>query len=145
MKKCLNCGFDNQDANLACVNCGKAFVSPMPIQPQPYQQVPIPHPSPVMSCPQPIPIIQRKAELSFFDVLSILGFVASICGTFWCSIILLPLALIASILGFIKGTRFRGLAVAGIVISTIGAIIQIVAVLYKNDLIPKWVYSGFLG
>ena len=75
------------------------------------------------------------------DVCTVLGFVASIVGYFYTSIILLPLGLVGSIVGF-RGDKTKGLAVAGIVISVIGLLIRLMVVLYENDLLPYWVTSG---
>ena len=87
------------------------------------------------------PPVQKKA-MTAFDVMTILGFVASICGIFWCSIILLPLAAILCALGFARGSMLKGLAIAGFVIATVAGIGQLIYILYKNDIIPSWVFDG---
>ena len=87
------------------------------------------------------PPVQKKA-MTVFDVLTILGFVASICGIFWCAIILLPLAAILCAIGFAHGGSLKGLAVAGFVIATIGGIGQLIYILYQSNIIPSWVFDG---
>lgn len=86
------------------------------------------------------PLLPRKT-FTWMDVCTVLGFVASIVGYFYTSIILLPLGLASSIVGF-RGDKTKGLAVAGIVISVIGLLIRLMVVLYENDLLPYWVTSG---
>ena len=44
-------------------------------------------------------------------------------------------------LGF-KGDRARGLAVAGIVIATLGLLLKLMMVLQRLDFLPYWFTSG---
>ena len=89
--------------------------------------------------------ITPKKAMSAFDIMTILGFVSSIFGIFWCSIVLLPLAAILCAIGFAKGNVLKGLAIAGFVIATVGGISQLIYVLYKHDVIPSWVFDGLFN
>ena len=75
------------------------------------------------------------------DVFTVLGFVSSVVGYFFASVLLLPLGLIASIVGF-RSARNRGLAVAGIVISAIGLMIKVMLILDHAALLPDWFTNG---
>lgn len=75
------------------------------------------------------------------DVFALLGFVLSIFGLFWFSVILLPLAAIFSSIGFI-GDRSKGIAVAGMVISIVCICIRIGVIVYQHTNIPDWITSG---
>lgn len=75
------------------------------------------------------------------DIFTVLGFVSSVVGYFFASVLLLPLGLIASIVGF-RSERNRGLAVAGIVISAIGALIKVMVILSESALLPEWFTNG---
>lgn len=104
---------------------------------QPPQMHPYP---PVM----PPPMYQRpqKKPLTIADLLTILGFVAAIVGMFSSSIILHPIAAISSLFGFIRGTKFKPLSVAGFVISIVGGLVYIILSLYRGNLIPQWITFG---
>lgn len=75
------------------------------------------------------------------DVFTVLGFVSSVVGYFFASVLLLPLGLIASVIGF-RSDRNRGLAVAGIVISAIGVLIKVMVILSHAALLPDWFTNG---
>ena len=146
MKKCLNCGKENRNENQFCSTCGgTSFEAPYstdePSAPsvQPSQPAPPPPPAPMMP-----PLPQRK-PFNFFDVMTILGFVSSIVGMWIVGFVLEPLGVIASLLGFFKGTRYKGLAAAGIVIAVIAFIIRIFMVLYDNNVIGRWAVDGLLN
>ncbi|MBO6232268.1 MAG: zinc ribbon domain-containing protein [Ruminiclostridium sp.] len=144
MKKCLNCGAENKNENLFCSSCGnKEFTEPndLPVQPQPTVQMNEPAAAPP-PMPQPqFPPIPRK-PFGVFDLLTILGFVSSIVGLFCSWVVLEPLAIVSSLIGFIKGTRSKGLAAAGIVIAVIAFIIRLFLSLYDNNVIGKWAVEG---
>ena len=151
MKKCLNCGKENRNENQFCSTCGGTeFEAPYstdepaaPAAPQPPQAPPpqmTPPPPGVM--PPPLPM---KKPFNFFDVMTILGFVSSIVGMWVVGFILEPLGVIASLLGFFKGTRYKGLAAAGIVIAVIAFIIRLIMVLYDNNVIGRWAVDGLLN
>ena len=70
-----------------------------------------------------------------------LGFTAALTGYFRAGILLLPLGLVASLAGF-WGNKHRGLAVAGVVISAVGLLLEIMSILEKNCLLPYWLTDG---
>lgn len=149
MKYCKNCGTENNESNQFCFNCQSTDFSPVKeAQAQGTGFAPPPPPPmPVPYVQQPMPYIQqpmipRKKPLKIFDLLAILGFVAALVGMFSTSIILHPLAAIVSIIGFIGDTRFKGLAIAGFVISIVGGIVYTVLSLYQNNMIPGWITNG---
>ena len=152
MKKCLNCGAENKDENTFCSTCGgSAFsdiivqepgaVPPVPPVPPAPGQAPVPPvPPPPYIRSQPV-----KKPFGIFDVLTILGFVSSLVGLFSIWVVLEPLAVLASVVGFFKGGRFKGLAAAGIVISIIAFIIILFQTLYDGNIIGKWAIEGALN
>lgn len=84
----------------------------------------------------------RPAEpFNAFDVVSLVGFILSMTGIFYMALILLPVALVASIIGFVN-KRLTGLAVAGIIISIVGIVIKIIITLLDYAIIPDWVSGG---
>lgn len=87
-----------------------------------------------------IEVIKEKLW-SVFDTVSIIGFVAAIFGIFIYAVILLPIGLVASVLG-LKSRILKGLSIAGIIISVIAVVIKILVVLYTYDLIPQWITQG---
>lgn len=127
MKICISCGVVNKDENRFCSACGGSSFAPAEETAQPIQQI---HPA------------YRKLPFTGFDLLAVLGFVASLVGLFQISLILEPLAAVTSILGFIKGQRNKALAAAGVIISVIGLIVRLFMTLYKNGVIPKWLITG---
>jgi len=147
MKKCLTCGFDNKNSNAFCSSCGGTdFSEPYstddaaPVQPAPAvsSQPPVMPPPPY----QPPKPAEPKKPFGFFDVLTILGFVSSLVGL-WCIwVVLEPLAVVSSLIGFLKGTRSKGLAAAGIVIAVIAFIIRLFFSLYDNNVIGRWAVEG---
>lgn len=148
MKKCLNCGSENKNENAFCSVCGGAsFAEPtaapeeIPVHVMPPQQ-PVPPP---MAPPPYIRPVPAKKPFGIFDVLTILGFVSSLVGLFSIWVVLEPLAVIASVIGFFKGSRFKGLAAAGIVISIIAFIIILFQTLYNGNIIGKWAIEGALN
>lgn len=129
MKTCTSCGAVNKDENRFCSACGGSSFAPVEETAQPVQ-------------PQQLHPAYRKLPFTGFDLLAVLGFVASLVGLFQISLILEPLAAVTSILGFIKGQRNKGLAAAGVIISVIGLIVRLFMTLYKNGVIPKWLITG---
>ena len=83
----------------------------------------------------------RPRAYTWADVLTVLGFSAAVVGFFWAGILLLPLGLAASIIGF-RGDRCRGLAVAGVVVSAIGLLLKVMLLLEESGLLPHWFTSG---
>lgn len=147
MKKCLNCGKENRNENQFCSTCGgTSFEAPYSTdEPAPAQQSqsqfqtpPPPSPAPVMhQITTPV-----KKPFNLFDVLTILGFVASIVGLVQIWVVLEPLAVISSVLGFFKGSRYKPLAAAGFVIAVIAFLIRLFITLYDNNVIGKWAIEG---
>lgn len=146
MKKCLTCGFDNKNDNAFCSSCGGTDFS------EPYSTDDSAAPAvnvnnqPLMMPPPPPYQAPRHAEpkkpFGFFDVLTILGFVSSLVGL-WCIwVVLEPLAVISALLGFLKGSRSKGLAAAGIVIAVIAFIVRLFFSLYDNNFIGRWAVEG---
>lgn len=129
MKQCMQCGTWAQDQEQFCKNCG-VDISGVPCQPA--------SPPPVHPQWTSYPV---KKAFSWQDVCTILGFAASIIGYFAASILLLPLGLIASVIGF-HGDKTKGLAVAGIVIASIGVLIKLVSILYTIPGLPQWFTNG---
>ena len=128
MKKCIGCGRIINDDHAFCGSCGgKEFIS------VPEQPIPI------------VPPVTYKKEFTKFDLFTVLGFVSSIIGFFQIALILEPIALVSSLIGFLKGNRSKGLAVAGFVISVIALLIKLFDTLNQNGLIPKWLFAGTFG
>ena len=139
MKICIKCGAANKDDNNFCNSCGAPDFRPMPENTTNPNAAPVPP----MNPPVP-PVIRKKPEYTIFDLLTIFGFVASIVGNFVIALILEPLALAAAIAGFAKGKRYRGLAIAAVVIAAIGLLIRFFITLNENGLIPEWLVTGTL-
>lgn len=147
MTQCPNCGLQSPPGTPACPRCG----APLPAGPQPAPYAPAPQAPPpafvprvpaAMPAPPPVPILPRQARaFTWMDVCTVLGFTASVVGYFFTSLVLLPLGLVSSLLGF-RGDRTRGLAVAGIVLSVIGLLIRLMVVLSDNGLLPDWITAG---
>ena len=151
MKYCKNCGAENNDENLFCFNCrcesfNAAQTAPPP-PPPPVQPARISAPYNVPAPPMPpVYMIQEKPKtpLGIFELLTVLGFVCAIVGMFRISMILHPIGVIASVIGFVQGKRYRALALAGTVISIVGGIIYLVISLYQNGVLPEWITFGAL-
>lgn len=101
---------------------------------------PVPLASPPVPPYIPRPQPERK-PFSWGDVATFLGFCSSIVGYFGASVLFFPLGILASVLGF-KGDRARGLAVAGIVIATLGLLLKLMVVLRQAEFLPGWFTSG---
>lgn len=123
------------------VNNGNYAQPVPPVNPNMQVQQPQyrPYPQPPM---QPIYQRPQKKPLTIADLLTILGFVAALVGMFSASVILHPLSAICSLSGFIKGTKFKPLSVAGFVISIVGGLVYIILSLYRSGLIPQWITFG---
>ena len=143
MKYCRNCGAENSDENQFCFNCRCDAFNAIPpaIQPRAPPPPPFMQGAPMPMYPQP-PAPKPKKPLGIFDLFCLLGFVASIVGMFSASIILHPIAAIASIAAFLGNTRFKGLAIAGFVIAIVGGIVFTVISLYRGGYIPEWITDG---
>lgn len=135
MKQCPVCGLTVEDREPFCPRCSAdlTHVPPLPPQAQPLAPAPPPYYAPR---PQP-----ARRPFTWADVATFLGFCASIVGYFGASVLFFPLAILASALGF-KGERARGLAVAGIVIATLGLLLKLMVVLRQAEFLPEWFTSG---
>lgn len=126
MKTCVKCNSLNKDDNNFCNTCGcSEFVAA---------------PEGVQAPVQPAHI--HKKDYTMYDLFTIFGFVSSIIGFFVIALVLEPLSLAASIAGFARGKRWRGLAIAAIVISAIGLLIRLFVTLYDIGAIPQWLITG---
>ena len=150
MKQCPFCGQLNEPQAPLCVRCGQPFPQPQPTPPQPQPPAPpasltppgfVPRPGNPRMAPPPPPVLIAPRPFTWRDILTILGFVSSVVGCFFASVLLLPLGLVSSILGF-RGNKSRGLAVAGIVISAIGALIKVMLILRNAGVLPWWFTDG---
>lgn len=135
MKQCPVCGLTVEDREPFCPRCSAdlTHVPPLPPQAQPLAPAPPPYYAPR---PQP-----ARRPFTWADVATFLGFCASIVGYFGASVLFFPLAILASALGF-KGERARGLAVAGIVIATLGLLLKLMVILRQAEFLPGWFTSG---
>lgn len=135
MKQCPVCGLTVEDREPFCPRCSAdlSHVPPLPPQAQPLAPAPPPYYAPR---PQP-----ARRPFTWADVATFLGFCASIVGYFGASVLFFPLAILASVLGF-KGDRARGLAVAGIVIATLGLLLKLMFILRQAEFLPQWFTSG---
>lgn len=136
MKQCPVCGLTVEDREPFCPRCAAdlSHVPPLPPQAQPVQPLAPPAAPPYI--PQP-----ARKPFTWGDVATFLGFCASIVGYFGASVLFFPLAILASVLGF-KGDRARGLAVAGIVIATLGLLLKLMFILRQAEFLPQWFTSG---
>ncbi len=147
MKQCIYCGAVLPEDAVNCQNCGAALPSGDQPAPQPVASaVPRqPAPPPFYPAPQlrglPVPVPQLRRVFSWADVCTILGFASSVIGYFWASLVLLPLGLVTSLIGF-KGNKTRALAVAGIVVSAIGLLIKLMMILNDASWLPYWITNG---
>lgn len=135
MKQCPVCGLTVEDREPFCPRCSAdlTHVPPLPPQAQPLAPAPPPYYAPR---PQP-----ARRPFTWADVATFLGFCSSIVGYFGASVLFFPLGILASVLGF-KGDRARGLAVAGIVIATLGLLLKLMVVLRQAEFLPGWFTSG---
>lgn len=148
MKTCTKCGAVNKDDNNFCNSCGcptfstentaSAHAAGAPATPPPMATNTAPSPA----APMPPLNMYKKPEFTMYDLFTIFGFVAAIIGNFVIGLILEPLALAASIAGFARGKRYRGLAIAAIVIAAIALLIRFFITLHENGLIPEWLITG---
>ena len=140
MKICPKCNFKCNDPETFCRQCGENISNaPIIVEPQNAPQRP---PMPPMPPFQPYYVPPTpKTPFKWCDVSTLVGFVASLVGLFWASILLLPLGIICSIFGF-RGNKTRTLAVSGIVISVIGMIVKISIMLYESGVLPEWFVNG---
>lgn len=144
MKYCKNCGAENNDNNIFCFNCRcESFNPEQPIPMGSNANMTVPPAAPA-ALPVYMMSAKPKPPLGIFDLLTILGFVCAIVGMFSISLILHPIGVLTSVIGFVQGKRFRGLALAGTVISVVGGIIYLVISLYNNGVLPEWITYGAL-
>lgn len=139
MKQCPRCGVLLPDQEPFCQNCGLSFAQTAQVPPEGIPAPPALAPRWVPGLPQGH--FPRQKPFSWADICTVLGFTSSVMGYFWASILLLPLGFITSLVGF-RGDRTKGLAVAGIVISAIGLLLKLMAILDEASLLPYWFTNG---
>ena len=139
MKQCPTCGVYLQDQVAFCPRCGVDMTHVPPIPPQAMPQNPAPLAPQVPTFVPPQPPVRRP--FTWADVSTFLGFCASIVGYFGASLLFFPLGIVASVLGF-KGERAKGLAVAGIVIATLGLLLKLMTILELAEFLPWRFTSG---
>lgn len=144
MKYCDKCGMPNDDNNSFCTNCRNGSFTAEP--PVGVNNTSAPMPATIartggsniygMQSQKP------KPPLKMADLFALLGFTAALMGIFSAALILHPVAAVSSMFGFKRDTRFKGLAIAGFVISIVGGVIFILISLYRAGLIPEWIIDG---
>ncbi len=155
---CGKCHGENTEGSQFCQFCGSPLVPSNPAAPGIQQPIPpaqnmappkgaYPPPYPGSRPPvppQPVVVSRPKKSFTVPDVCSIIGFVSGIVGIFYFWLILVPVGLICSIIGY-RGDKTKGIAVAGIVISAIALLIGVGLSLYHLNLLPDWLISGIWG
>ncbi|CCX38861.1 unknown [Clostridium sp. CAG:1013] len=141
MKQCPTCGLYVQDQAAFCPRCGADMTHVPQIPPQAMPQNPMPLSPPPQGPAFIPPQIPVRRPFTWADVSTFLGFCASIVGYFGASLLFFPLGIVASVLGF-KGERAKGLAVAGIVIATLGLLLKLMTILELTEFLPWWFTSG---
>ena len=146
MKLCPHCNTPNNDEFTFCKTCGERLEQEnigdsMEISSSSSKQEHQPVSSPpVQNVVSPISVPQQEGY-NWCDVSAIIGFICSIIGLFTFSIILLPLGIIASLIGCF-GNHLKGLAIAGVSISIVATLVRIGMILYEYAIIPDWITSG---
>ena len=128
MKKCANCGYENDDSFKFCMNCGTPIPEVAPVVAPVIEQQPVGQP-----IQQPIQQYQEPVQQMTFDEQSgkkngfcIAGFVLALLSFITAGITSL-FGLILSIVGLIsaskKNQKGKGMAIAGIIISALFIIV----------------------
>ena len=140
MKNCRNCGTANEDGARYCMRCGCPEFAGAPAS----RDNAVPAGAPTSQMPGPAYAVPQrpKKQLTVYDMFGLLGFVASLAGMLVASVILHPVAAVSSVVAFRKDTRFKGLAIAGFVVSVVGGVVFAVISLYRAGLIPEWITEG---
>lgn len=127
--RCVKCQFENSDSAAFCKNCG----------------TPLRHQLSIVYPPQPnyVYVPPAKKAYSWRDISTVTGFVCALLGfiNFW--IVLCPVGLFLSFLGF-RADKTKGLAVAGIIIAITSMLVKIGLILADFHL-PDWVVTGIFG
>lgn len=119
MITCPNCNTQNEEEYSFCRNCGGPLQYPSPTN-QPTEEY-----------------SEDTQHLNWRDIAGLVGFISAIAGFFWCAAILLPVGLIGSLIG-LTGKKLRSIAIAGLIIAFIGAIIWICG----SGFLPTWMIEG---
>lgn len=127
MKRCLNCGADNNDESVNCQACSNPLVAETTnnIIIPPRQEILKPPPPPMgYGSDTPLPMIPSKSSLGVVSM--ILGISSIVCCC--CTPITLGLAIAAIITGTSgrnNPTADKGMALAGIITGIIGTILSV--------------------
>lgn len=125
-KTCPSCGKILPDDASFCDGCGAHQPPVQPVSPGVYSYPPV-----------------SVHKYTWIDAATVIGFVSSVVGLFWCAVLLLPIGGVASGIGF-RGERLKGLAISGLVISIVGIIIRLCTILYQSGILPRWFTMGVL-
>lgn len=137
MKVCKKCGAVIPEFAQFCTNCGGNEIDVVSDVVQLSTPITNSNTPPAIR-PEPKP----KKQLTIYDMFCLLGFVASLMGVFAAAVILHPLAAVVSMVAFRGDTKFKGMAIAGFVISVVGGVVFIVISMYKAGVIPEWIADG---
>ena len=110
-KFCVNCGQEVPAGNNACTNCGTLVNGSAPAT----------------------TVVVNQAQPKQTNGLALAGFIVSLVSTLLCCGSLNTISLILSIVGAVKAKDYngagKGLAIAGIIISSIGILIGLILVI----------------
>ena len=133
---CPTCNTANDPSYTYCKICGTQ------IDQLPLTEDQAPPPTQMMAPPMAYPaVVYPKKEYQWGDICTVAGFILSILGVFVFTPILLPLALILTIVGFCQD-KTRKLAVTGMILSLVGICVKIGIILYEQAMVPDWLVSG---
>lgn len=132
---CNKCGQLIPDGYRFCDRCGNPVASETQIVSAPEPMTPVMLNHTYYSAPK---------KFTWGDICSIVGFICSLVGIFFFWVILSPVALVTSLIGFIRN-KTRKLAVAGLILTAVGLLIKTGLLLEQFNLLPNWLLTGLLG